>query len=1197
LFFPGDAAGGAPDVLTPDQELATRPGRHLSVTANAGSGKTRVLVERYLRLVLEGYAPVQKIVALTYTEKAAGELKRRIAARVTDSLLSTTDPDRITRLEAVRAQLPSAFVGTIHAFCSRLLREHPIEAGVDAGFIVLEGLDRTIMLEDAVRETFYEILRADQSHPLRDPVFDLLRTLGKGKVLHVLSSLIRRREMLDRWSGGRSPYDRPDTDVLAAWDESIREFLEAEASARDVTEAVEAIMRSADGKKAPAARAAGQAVLDASAPLDRAFALRTFAETVLTTTGGVYRAVTANPDRRLELAARRLAVWRGDGVALLGHCATGAGTADHTMLLSQTRVIMDLLRLALERYARKKQEAAALDFEDLQLLARNLLSQDAVRRQLARTYSHILVDEYQDTNHLQYEILLPLLDDLRTGNLFIVGDPKQSIYGFRNADVEVFYRTCADILRTAGTDSAVVLGESFRPLRDLVAFVNLVFGRLLTRTGSPSGGPVSYDPLVRARANEHAGAVELLIPGADGLTEGARIAKRILAMLQDGSRVFDDREEGRPVEPGDIAVLLRSRTHLPELEEAFIAHGIPYRISGGVGYFQTQDILDFYNYFAFVLNPEDDAALAGVLRSPCYGVSDAELLNVSVGRTHRPLWDRVREPAARSISPSIGAAADALSADLEVALTLTVPELIRRINRRTHYREKVAGTSRGIQAAANIEKLLRMSERFDEQGMATLYDFTARLRRLIDEEEQEGQGAAGRDRSSVQIMTIHAAKGLEFPVVILPHLHRRPQFDREPFVFADTGIAFTPRAPEDEDAEKPPIAVVAAAWQRASALAEERRVLYVAATRARDVLVLSGDPAGAEGRGAPLEWVLEALGLDGTTSPQEIRLQTLTEVSADAEGGRTREPLAHELTVRIRDGSAFPAGKREHPAAPDVPAPRVIPGAPPARPRGEIYSATRIRTYLECPSRYYLTYRLGYREEHRREADEDELRERSGAAELTGSAELLGTLFHGVMRTIESTEASEEAVAGACASLLSLERPLSGAEISSATVASVTRLVRGVLGSEVWASIRRGGEARTEFTVSAPFGSDYIVGTIDRMFMDEHGTWTVVDYKTDRVPADAIEPRARLYLPQVQLYGLLVSMLQGADAVKLMLLFAHHPDRPYRVTMDRASIAEYARTVTDVVSAIAENRFPPRPGGCEDCPFPKGTCERLFSVP
>ena len=1189
-------------MLTPDQERATQPGRHLSVTANAGSGKTRVLVERYLRLVLEGYAPVQKIVALTYTEKAAGELKRRIAAQVSDALLSGTDPEQIARLEAVRAQLPSAFIGTIHAFCSRLLREHPIEAGVDAGFIVLEGLDRTIMLEDAVRETFYDILRADASHPLRDPVFDLLRTLGKGKVLHILSSLIRRREMLDRWSGGKSPYDRPDAEVLAGWDGTIREYLEAEASAREVMDAVAALSRSADGKKAAMAREAGQAVFDAAHPsdpghpLDRAFALRAFAETVLTATGGIYKAVVASPDLPLERAAQRLAIWRGDARPLLEHLANGAGAQDHAALLSQTRVILEVLRLALARYAARKEDASALDFEDLQLIARNLLSQEAVRRQLARTYSHILVDEYQDTNHLQYEILLPLLDDLRSGNLFIVGDPKQSIYGFRNADVEVFYRTRADIVKSAGAEGAVVLGESFRPLRDLVGFVNHVFGRLLAEGGPRPQGEISYEPLVRARANEHPGTVELLVPGGDGLTEGARIARRILAMFDDGSRVFNEREEARAVEPGDVAVLLRSRTHLPELEEAFIAHGIPYRISGGVGYFQTQDVLDFYNYFAFLLNPGDDAALAGVLRSPCYGVSDAELLNISVGAKRRSLWDRIRAPEARASSRAIDAAAEALAADLDVAMTLTVSDLIRRIARRTHYREKVAGTSRGIQAAANIEKLLRMAARFDEQGMATLYDFTARLRRLIDEEEQEGQGAAGRDRSAVQIMTIHAAKGLEFPVVILPHLHRRPQSDREPFVFADIGVAFTPRAPEDEDSARPPVSLVAAARQRAKAMAEEQRVLYVAATRARDILVLSGDPARAEGRGAPLEWILEAFGLDGTAAPHDLVVGIRTPVSVAAADGRTRDLLAHELTVKIRDGLSFPAGKREAQTEPDLAPPRVISGAPPARPRGEIYSATRIRTYLECPSRYYLTYRLGYREERRRDIEEDELRERSGSAELAGSAELLGTLFHGVMRTVEATDGSDEAVAAACGSLLSLEQPLAGTDNSRAAVASVTRLVRGVLESGVWSAIRKGSDARTEFTVSAPFGRDYIVGTIDRMFRDEHGVWTVVDYKTDRIPQEAIESRARIYLPQVQLYGLLVSMLQGVEAVNLMLLFAQHPDRPYTVAMDRASIDAFSRTVTDVVSSIAEDRFSPYPGGCEGCPFPKGTCERLFSV-
>jgi hypothetical protein len=364
-------------------------------------------------------------------------------------------------------------------------------------------------------------------------------------------------------------------------------------------------------------------------------------------------------------------------------------------------------------------------------------------------------------------------------------------------------------------------------------------------------------------------------------------------------------------------------------------------------------------------------------------------------------------------------------------------------------------------------------------------------------------------------------------------------------------------------------------------------------------------------------------------------------MSAVREGRRVNEMLRHDLTVTIRNGLSLPEPSRQPVPAAALAPPRIIAETPLPRPRGEIHSATRIRTYLECPMRYYLTYRLGYRVDHSGAAPVEELREEGGAEELgfstgplpgagadtaparadaagggvgrhsrrrdeeaadagaetgadAGSGELLGTLFHSVMRAVESTDASDRSIEAACASLLSQEGPLAGAEPLRATAASVSRLVRGVLASRTWADIRKGTEVRSEYTVSAPFGRDYIVGTIDRVFRDEGGMWTVVDYKTDRVPADAIEARARLYLPQVQLYGLLVSMLYGVDSVRLMLLFAHHPDRPYVVMMHRGDIDAFARLVTDVVSGIAQNRFTPASGRCDACPFPPGTCERLF---
>ncbi|MEK7250846.1 MAG: UvrD-helicase domain-containing protein, partial [Bacteroidota bacterium] len=242
-------------------------------------------------------------------------------------------------------------------------------------------------------------------------------------------------------------------------------------------------------------------------------------------------------------------------------------------------------------------EGAYLDFEDLQIRTKNLFRNERIRRKLAQRFKYIMVDEYQDTNKLQYEILLPLVGNLSHGNLFIVGDPKQSIYGFRNADVTVFNKTKTDIEKKSGEESTVVLNDSFRLLRDLVAFVNLIFAPLMKAENGRH--EVAYEPLVRGRQNGATGRVELIlrdVPTEDHeafLSEGELIARRILQLHAEKYQVFGKGEQPQDIKFSDFAILLRSRNELPGLEEAFIRHNIPYLVSGGVGYFQTQGIYAF----------------------------------------------------------------------------------------------------------------------------------------------------------------------------------------------------------------------------------------------------------------------------------------------------------------------------------------------------------------------------------------------------------------------------------------------------------------------------------------------------------------------------------------------------------------------------------------------------------------------------
>ncbi|MGB2960331.1 MAG: PD-(D/E)XK nuclease family protein, partial [Bacteroidota bacterium] len=832
----------------------------------------------------------------------------------------------------------------------------------------------------------------------------------------------------------------------------------------------------------------------------------------------------------------------------------------------------------------------------LQLLAKNLLSREEVARHLAARFRFVLVDEYQDTNQLQYDILLPILGNLDLGNLFVVGDPKQSIYGFRNANVAVFERTKRDIIGHSGPRAEVVLEESFRPLRELVAFVNFVFSHVLGSPGEEAaqGYPHQsvYEPLCQARANNAPGRVEIILPGSgEGapLTEAESIARRITQLYRDGHEIYARDEVGRPFRFRDAALLLRSRLPLPEVEEAFSRVGVPYIVTGGVGYFQTQDIIDFYNYFTFLLQPGSDVALAGILRSPFFGVSDAELLVAADAKGEGSLWNQILTGVGgERVSGTLLRAISALRGDLAVALRMTVPELIDYIVRRTLYTSKMAGTPREEQTLANLTKLRRMAASYEAQGFTNLQDFTLRLKRLIEEEQEEGQGIVESLRDAVQILTIHAAKGLEFPVVFLPYLHRRLRHDQDPFLDDRLGIGFSYRESEGGENEGVPLTLLLKEESRERTIAEEKRVFYVGATRARDLLVLSGDPVPMDSPANRMGWLMEALGVQSGFDQDILEYPTSITVLRQEGDAFKSGTIQHTLRVHIIRPEAIQLEpQREKPVAESVGTPQLLIEPVPPHVSREVFSATKIRTYRECPTLYYLRYILGFPEQKvsGTRLDDEEITE----CELY--PEVVGRAFHAIMQRIDRLSQDEDALKAEAFSFLQREGRFS-AEDSSATVAQVVSLVRRTISAPLWKDVEAGSSVKTEFTISAPLGIDYIMGTIDRLYRDAEGVLNVLDYKTDAVDAALLEERAHAYLPQVKFYALLASRYYGTLPVQVILFFTSRPLSPIRRLLSQSDLEVFEGEVTRIVADIKAGRFPAPPRQCRACPFPSGSCPR-----
>ncbi len=1171
-------------MLTQSQLLALDHTRHLCVTANAGSGKTRVLVERYLDILLSGNADVSEVVAITFTEKAASELKRKVAAGVSQKLKNTADDRTRQQLETIREQLPAAVIGTIHAFCSRILREYPVEAGVDASFVVLEGIDQEFLLQEAIRETFYSVLASKEDEAFRGEVFDLVRRLGKSAVLRSVAELCHHREQVERLVGEGGLYTQSDGNVLAFWNSLLDERLRKELEGKTLEEDVSEVAESARGKEALAVRADTRRFLSTADVHIRAREFLQLVDKMVTKGGTLYKSLMGGAEIDGEIP-KRLRKQRKLVGALVETVLGPQPNPLHTILLQSTRCLLKIYQQTIERYETTKLENGQLDFDDLQLRTRNLLKREPIRSRLAQRYKYIMVDEYQDTNKLQYEILLPLVSDLKTGNLFIVGDPKQSIYGFRNADVSVFEKTRMDIQEASGLWGTVVLGESFRPLRDLAAFVNLIFTPLMKKSvGVQAAYEVGYEPLVKARGNESTGRVEILVReqgelDTTGPGEGEMIARRILQLQASHYQVFDKNEQGHDLQFRDIAILMRSRRLLDDIEQSLVHYHIPYLVTAGIGYFQTQMTYDFYNYFRFLLNVEDDVALAGILRSPFFTVSDAELYEAAGDHRAGGLWQHFTSDKSQSDRfPSLARALQMLSEDMVLSQRLTVPELITRIVQRTGYMGIAAGIPRGDQIVANLGKLRHLAETFAGRGFVNLYDFVKRLKRLIEEEEQEGQGMIDVQRDAVQIMTVHAAKGLEFPVVVLPGLEASFQHDRAPFMDDTIGIGLELSSDEED---QPAVTTLLKHRARSKSIAEEKRVLYVACTRARDLLILSS-PLTAEKKASYMQWLSEGLGLKGPPLENVIERRVMTAV-VNGDGISTNEehPLRVHL-VRNQDLMGVVGAKPLSPLSREFGSLHIE--AIQGQNKGEIFSASKIRTYKECPAKYYLRYILGLPDASPISSSEPEVEDEE--SQLAASTR--GSLLHHIMERIDKVEGSSAAlrniVREAVVSTFAFQ-----SEVES-IVNEMTETIKSILESQVWLDILQGTEQKTECTITTTFGDDFLTGKIDRLFKEPSGIWHVVDYKTDAIDFSELQQRSDFYMPQLGFYAFLVHKTKAVDRVNATLLFTNHLAKPVRMTYELDDFSAMEADMRSIIQSITNFNFNTLEKPCRSCPFLPDGC-------
>jgi ATP-dependent helicase/nuclease subunit A len=858
----------------PQLEAATAPG-DLVVAAGAGSGKTRTLVGRYLGL-LESGIPLRAIVAITFTDKAAREMCTRIRQTITEWLKTceVSETSQVSRAfwEEAFADLDAARIGTIHSLCAQILREQPVEAAqldYSPGFDVLEEGRAAVLRARAVEEALAWAAEDDGASRL----FGALGELG---LRTTVATLLEKRLDAD------AAFERLTDDPLSGWADALRDWLGEQLDDSRWRGCLDALVSLRADDPADAMEVARQAVLAHAGAVDDA-RQRDDLDAILAALAAL-RAATALGGRKanwsgdaLETAKEAMRDLRACFDERLQPLADPKKPASWALDEQAAGLIWSfhaVYRHAAEVYVQAKRTENALDFDDLEAGALALLHDSVVCAAWQASVRAVLVDEFQDTNERQRQIVYALsgFDQERIdppsqrGSLFVVGDAKQSIYRFRGADVTVFRRVQDDVARTGG--QAISLDLTFRAHAPLVAITNRLLAPILDEVASP-GRPytVPFASLEAHRAEPRGNIappfVEFLLGLGESAGQGREAAAAGLA-----ARLLDlhDREG---IRWGDVALLFRASTTFSVYEDALEQAGIPFVTVAGRGFYDRYEVRDLLNALSVVADPTDGLALVGFLRSPAIGLTDATLYllrfpPVSVvpreGDTPCSVWSILNHPALPEIVPQDDLGRAVIGRDLiaelhDLAGRVGVAVLLKRLLDRTHYRAALQTSEEGARARRNVDKLLADAH---ASGLVSVREFLEYVRALRDVgvRESEAPTEAG---SAVQLMTVHKAKGLEFPVVVIADAAHAGHRDTAS-VRLDARLGVTLNLRDRGDDRRPAAYRLAALRDAERDEAEDRRLLYVAATRAREKLLISAHTKVLKGGGLGASGWLKLLG-------------------------------------------------------------------------------------------------------------------------------------------------------------------------------------------------------------------------------------------------------------------------------------------------------------------------------------------------
>jgi len=1097
--------------LNPEQRQAVDARGLVFVSAGAGTGKTKVLVERFACAVCDEGVDVESILVITYTEKAAGELRSRIRA----GLIERGRPD-------LARELDGAWISTIHGFCHRLLRSHPFAAGVDPRFRVLDESQGRVLRGEAFATALTAFCASDDPARLR-----LLAVYGADGLRRMLTGVY---ETL-RSAGRELVLELGEHPSLV---ERLNEFREAARCLAD------------DDASGDAQRDTGRQAL-------------------------AYLEPDARADRLFDLADLRL---RGERAATYEEARRLVEQAALDELAAADRdLLQELLVGFAAAYQEGKDRESALDFEDLQLRARDLLRDDkGIREREQLRFQSMMVDEFQDTNRLQCELIDLLSEGPGGRERFFVGDEFQSIYGFRHADVEVFRER-----REQAGDGVLPLTMNYRSRPEVLAVVNHLFRADFGDEFQPLAASGDFpDPVFGA-------PVELLVTEKSTYSgthvhwrrgEARAIARRIRDLIAAGDAT-----------PGEIVLLFAAGTDAEWYEEELRTLGVPTYRSTGRGYFGQQQVVDLLAYLRLLRNRYDDEALVSVLASPFVGISNDGLLLLRRAAPKRPLFVALERELPETFPQrdaqllrAFRQRYDRLTAALA---RLSLERLCERIISEHDYDLAVLARWDGRRRYANLRKLARLARSYEELRGPDVEGFVRFVR------DQEAVGARELEAvaeeeggDAVRLLTIHAAKGLEFKVVVVADAgrDRAPPASHEILALSDGRFGFRVA---DPITSKPRGAYAYDEVQEArkeEERAERLRLYYVAMTRAIDRLIISGsiDPERTSDDTTPIGWVLGRL-----DAKDEIERAGGEPVELEREGARVilrvdrfaadPEEVAVDAPAEDAQLALFDeGGAGVLPAlVPALQPLAEVPTPPVHRVRRLSFSALAL--FDRCSYRYYAERVVGMRPTDDRRA-----------AATPGTAGLAATeVGDAVHRLLE---------------LVNLEQPLPPDDLAARVrgwypsvaedeVERIDGFVRSYCESELARRVATLPSARPERPFAFEHDGVLLHGRLDVLQIEGERA-VVVDYKTNSLaegtPEEIVENDYHLQ----RLVYALACFRAGAQEVEAVYHFLERPDAVVSTVFRIEQISELEEELSEAIARINGGEFRPTPSEfiCAGCP-------------